>query len=485
MSGVSASEFELVIGLEVHAQLRTRSKLFSPASAAYGGEPNTHVNEICAGLPGVLPVLNREAVALAVRAGLALGCEVQLTSRFDRKNYFYPDLPKGYQISQFEQPLCLGGHVDFVVDGEERRCRLTRIHMEEDAGKSIHVRGRRGARAVSHVDLNRAGVPLVEIVGEPELRTPDEAAAYLKALRAVLMYLGVCDGNMEEGSFRCDANVSVRRRGETALGTKVEIKNLNSFKFVRDALAYEQRRQIDCLRSGERIHQETRLWRQGSGRTEGMRRKEGSDDYRYFPDPDLPPLVLDAAEVEGIRASLVELPAPKRARYREALGLSAAAAGVLTASPALAGYFEATVAAGAEPVAAANWIITEVLGALGVDAEVDALPVRPEQLAALLALVADGTITGSIAKRVFALVAEGAGEPAEIVAREGLAAVRDTGELAGIIDDILARHPAEVASYRDGKTKLRGFFVGQVMRATQGKADARLVNELLDERLSG
>jgi aspartyl-tRNA(Asn)/glutamyl-tRNA(Gln) amidotransferase subunit B len=479
MTGL-AERWELVVGLEVHAQLSTRTKLFSPMTASYGAEPNTQVNEICAGLPGVLPVLNAEAVRLAVRAGLALECEIARRSVFARKNYFYPDLPKGYQISQFEAPLCLGGLVRYELDGEERTCRLTRIHVEEDAGKSIHAPG----SAVTQVDLNRAGVPLLEIVSEPDLRTPDEAVAYLKELRNVLVYLGVCDGNMEEGSLRCDANVSVRRRGETALGTKVELKNLNSFKFIKDALAFEWQRQADALEHGEPIVQETRLWRTDARRSESMRRKEGSDDYRYFPDPDLPPLELDPAFLEAVRAAGLELPWQRRQRYVADLGLPRYDAGVLTASRALADYFEEALRHHDNAKGLSNWLMTAVLAQSGGEAGLETFSVRPAQLAELVRLVDEGAVTGPLAKRVFAAMVETGQGATAVIDAQGLRVERDEGALAGLIDRILAENPGQVAELRAGKAKVRGYLVGQIMRASQGKADPKLVQQLLDERLA-
>lgn len=477
------SEYELVIGLEVHAQLRTESKLFSPMATAYGAPPNHHVNEICAGMPGVLPVLNRRAVDLAIKAGLALGCEIQRFSQFARKNYFYPDLPKGYQISQFEFPICQGGEVPFTLDGERRICNLTRIHIEEDAGKLIHVPG----QPYSRVDLNRAGVPLAEIVSEPEMRSPDEAVAYLKSLRAILMYLDICDGNMEEGSFRCDANCSIRPLGETELGVKVEIKNVNSFKFVKDALNYEFRRQVQCLEEGVAIQQETRLFREGTGRTESMRRKEGSEDYRYFPDPDLPPLLLTDERIAQVGATMVELPGPKRARYVSELGLAAQTAETITASRATAQYFEAAVSGSSNPRAVSNWLTTEVLSQLGPDTPIEDFAVGPAHLGELVQLIDDGVITGKIAKTVFAEMvdagADAAEGPAQIVDRLGLRVMNDTGELETMVVEIIDANPAQVAQFRAGKTKVKGFFVGQVMRATKGKADPKMVNKILEEKL--
>ncbi len=473
-----STDYELVIGLEVHAQLKTDSKLFSPMRNAYGSDPNTNVNEICAGLPGVLPVLNERVVDLAILAGAALGCQINEFSQFARKNYFYPDLPKGYQISQFEFPICSHGRVEYL-DGEQvKSCPLTRIHLEEDAGKLIHVPGKN----VSHVDLNRAGVPLVEIVSEPDLRTADEAVAYLKALRTVLLHLGVCDGNMEEGSFRCDANCSVRPVGQQELGVKVEVKNLNSFKFVKDALAFEYRRQVQCLEDGEEIFQETRLWRENVGQTVSMRRKEGSDDYRYFPDPDLPPLLLDETRIASVCADMPELPMARRQRYLD-MGLSIEACGVLVPSPTAASYFDEASALSDNPVSVSNWLTTTVLSAVSNESDLESFAVTPSHLAELVGLIDSGDISGKIAKDVFQTMCETEERPAEVVARLGLKVMRDTGALEAIVLELIEKFPGQVAEYRAGKIKLRGFFVGQIMRATSGKADPKVVQELLGRML--
>lgn len=473
-----STQYELVIGLEVHAQLKTESKLFSPMRNAYGSEPNTNINEICAGLPGVLPVLNERVVDLAILAGSALGCKINEFSQFARKNYFYPDLPKGYQISQFEFPICSGGQVEYLDGDELKTCPLTRIHLEEDAGKLIHVPGKN----VSHVDLNRAGVPLLEIVSEPDLRSADEAVGYMKALRTVLLHLDVCDGNMEEGSFRCDANCSVRPKGQQELGVKVEVKNLNSFKFVKEALLFEFRRQVQCLEEGEEIFQETRLWRENMGQTVSMRRKEGSDDYRYFPDPDLPPLLLDPARIASIRDAMPELPMMRRRRYLD-MGLSAQACGVIVPSPSVASYFDQASALSDNPVSVSNWLTTTVLSAVSNENDLASFAVTPSHLAELVGLIDSGDISGKIAKDVFQTVAESGERPADIVERLGLKVMRDTGALEAIISELIEKFPDQVAEYRAGKHKLRGFFVGQIMRATSGKADPKVVQELLNRML--
>jgi aspartyl-tRNA(Asn)/glutamyl-tRNA(Gln) amidotransferase subunit B len=470
---MSQPPWETVIGLEVHAQLATRSKIFSRESAAFGADPNEHVNEVCAGMPGVLPVLNRQAVHMAMVAGFALGSTVHRWSQFARKNYFYPDLPKGYQISQFQHPICSGGHVGFVVDGQQRSCALTRIHMEEDAGKNVHD------GAWSLVDLNRAGVPLIEIVGEPDLRSADEAVAYLKELRTILRYLGVCDGNLEEGSFRCDVNVSVRRRGEP-LGTRAEIKNVNSFRFVQRAIEHEVIRQINLLEDGGKVVQETRLFNHDSGVTSSMRSKEEAHDYRYFPDPDLPPLVIDDAWWQAAKGQLPELPAAKRHRYEHDFGLSAYDVGVLTVSRPVAEFFEAVLASGDNPKTVANWVTNEVLRVVANPEEgLDDLNVTPEALGQLLAMVERGELTGKMAKTVFGLMLETGRDPATLADERGLRPVRDEGAIEAAAADIVASHPDEVAAYRAGKTKLMSFFLGQIMQKTRGKADPKLARQIL------
>ena len=475
-------EYEAVIGLEVHAQLLTKSKIFCGCGTTFGAPPNTLTCPVCLGMPGVLPVLNRKVVEFAMKMGLATHSRINPKSVFARKNYFYPDLPKGYQISMFEAPLAERGYVEIAVDGRARRIGLTRIHMEEDAGKLIHDEG----RPVSYVDFNRTGVPLIEIVSEPDLRSPEEAAAYLKALRDILVYLEICDGNMEEGSFRCDANVSLRPRGQAGLGTRTELKNMNSFRHVARALEYEIRRQKAVLEDGEAVLQETRLWNEAKGMTEPMRGKEESHDYRYFPDPDLTPIVVDQAWIEEIRKSLPELPEARRRRFIESYGLPAYDAEVLTGGRELADYFEACVRAGAEPKSASNWIMSELLRELKGDAgRLEACPVRPEQLAALLRLVKEGRLSGKLAKTVFIRMVQSGQDPEEIVQAEGLEVVSDAGRLSAIIGEVLAESPAQVEEYRGGKEKVLGFFVGQVMKKTKGQADPKAVNQMLREALRG
>jgi len=482
---MAVSDFEVVLGLEVHAQLLTDSKIFCGCSTAFGGEPNTHTCPICLAMPGVLPSLNRRVVELAIRAGLALGCEVRRKSVWARKNYFYPDLPKGYQISQYELPVCEGGGVTITVDGKDRTIRLVRIHMEEDAGKNLHDVAPDGS---SGVDLNRAGVPLAEIVSEPDLRSVDEAIEYLKSLRAVLMYLGVNDGNLEEGSFRCDANVSVMPRGTRTLGQRCEIKNMNSFRYLRQAIDYEVRRQVELIESGGKVTQETRLFDPARGETRAMRSKEDAHDYRYFPEPDLPPLVVDDALVEEERRSLPELPRARAARYQRDLGLSAYDAHLLTAERAVAEFFDASLAAyGAGADAAkkvANWVTGE---AARLANETGLSPrdwkVTPEKLAALLRLVDAGTVGGPGAKQLFEEIFRHGGEPAEVVKAKGLAQVSDEGAIEGAVERVLSASPGEVEKYRAGNRKLIGFFVGQVMKETKGKANPAVVNALLRKKL--
>ena len=473
--------YETVIGLEVHAQLLTRSKMFCGCATAFGAEPNTQVCPICLGMPGVLPVVNKRAVEFAVRLGLAVHATIAASSRFARKNYFYPDLPKGYQISQYELPICSGGWLDIATEGGSKRIRLTRAHLEEDAGKNLHDVG----DGASHVDLNRAGTPLLEIVSEPDLRSADEAVAYLKALRELVVYLGICDGNMEEGSFRCDANVSVRPAGSETLNTRVELKNINSFRYVKRAIEYEVERQIGVVEDGGRIVLETRLFDPQRGVSVTMRSKEAAHDYRYFPEPDLVPIAAPAAWIAEIRAALPELPEAKRARFASDYGLSAYDATVLTGSRALADYFEATLRHGAPPKTAANWIMGELLALLNAEgAEIDRCRVTPKSLAALFALIDAGTISGKIAKTVFEEMYRTGVEADAVVATKGLTQVSDAGELAAVIDQVIADSPKELAQYRAGKDKLFGHFVGQVMKRTQGKANPAKVNELLKARLA-
>ena len=477
-------EWETVIGLEIHAQLATRSKIFSESSTAYGAAPNTQANLVDLGYPGVLPVLNGAAVRMAVRFGLATGATVRRRSIFARKNYFYPDLPKGYQISQYELPIVEDGSLDILLeDGTRKTIGITRAHLEEDAGKSLHE----GFQGISGIDLNRAGTPLLEIVSEPDMRSAREAIAYMKKVHTLVRYLGICDGNMQEGSFRCDANVSVRPQGRAALGTRAEIKNLNSFRFVERAINHEVVRQVGLLESGGSVVQETRLYDPDRNETRAMRSKEEANDYRYFPDPDLLPLVIDDALVEEVRGTLPELPDEKAARYCRDFELSAYDAGVLTASRDLAMYFETVVEKlGGQPKLAANWVMGELSGALNRDGlEVDASRVPATALAGLLARIGDDTISGKLAKEVFeAMWSEGRGAD-EIIDARGLRQITDTGAIEQAIDAIMAANPKQLAEYRSGKDKLFGFFVGQVMKATQGKANPAQLNELLKRKLSG
>jgi aspartyl-tRNA(Asn)/glutamyl-tRNA(Gln) amidotransferase subunit B len=481
--------YEPVIGLEIHAQLLTASKIFCGCSSAFGAPPNTHVCPVCLGLPGALPILNRGAVDSAVRAALALGCTIQETSIFARKNYFYPDLPKGYQISQYEQPLAVGGLIPAASDywGPGHDIRITRVHLEEDAGKLLHE-GFADSDRKSYVDLNRAGTPLIEIVTEPDLRTPKDASAFFGYLRELLMAIGVNDGNMEEGSLRCDANVSVRPAGSTTLGTKAEIKNLNSFRFVEEAVSYEIDRQIDALEAGARIVQETRLWDSGARRTVSMRSKEEAHDYRYFPEPDLPPLVIDAERLRHLRESVPELPAARRRRLTTVYGLpSTDVVALTTVAPGLDEYFEAAVAAGAEAKTVKNWLLGAVRARMNEEGIQTAARlserVSPERLAGLIALVERGTISGSIAKEVFEKMFASGQTAEDIVQAEGLTQIDDESDLGRLIADVLSKHADAVAMYQGGKATAFGYLVGQVMKAASGKANPRRVNDLLRKAL--
>ncbi len=477
------ARYEPVVGLEVHVQLLTRSKLFCACANRFGAPPNTLVCPVCLALPGALPVLNRQAVTLALRAALALGCRVNETSVFERKNYFYPDLPKGYQISQYASPLAVQGSLGIAAAGGEKRVRIARLHMEEDAGKLLHE-GFSWSEEKSGVDLNRAGVPLVEIVSEPELAGPEEAHAYLTALRAVLLFAEVSDGNMEEGSLRCDANVSVRPRGATALGTRTEIKNLNSFRHVARAIEHEVARQVALVESGHAVVQETRLWNAERGETAPMRSKEDAHDYRYFPEPDLPPLVVDAEWLEAVRRSLPELPAERRRRFVAAYALPEYDAGVLTQERELADYFEAAARESGEPKLASNWIMTELLRKLKEDPRPLAqLKVGPLALGELVKLVATGRISGKTAKDVFERMWTSGEAATAIVEREGLAQLDDEGALQAAVAEVIAASPEQVASYRGGKAAALGWFVGQVMRRTGGRANPQRVGALLRQAL--
>ncbi len=474
-------QYEPVIGLEIHAQLNTRTKIFCGCSTAFGAGPNTQVCPVCLGLPGTLPVLNQRAVDYAVKAAIALGCDVQPESIFARKNYFYPDLPKGYQISQYERPLALRGGLD--ITRGVMRVGLTRIHMEEDAGKSLHE-GFFDSDRRTYVDYNRSGVPLIEIVTEPDMRSADEAAEFFEKLRDILVWLGVNDGNMEEGSLRCDANVSVRPVGQERFGTKAEVKNLNSFRYVRQALEYEIERQVEVLESGGRVIQETRLWDSAAGRTISMRSKEEAHDYRYFPEPDLPPVVVTAERIERLRSSMPELPEARRRRFVGAYGLPDYDAGVLTQSSALADYFEQVASAAGNPKAASNWVMGELLRTLKERGQsIETVPLAPASLAGLITLVDKGAISSSIAKDVFAKMYDSGRSADDIVAAEGLAQIGDESALASIVADVLTNHADAVAQYRAGKTATFGFLVGQVMKGTGGKANPKLANQILRREL--
>ena len=474
-------EWETIIGLEVHAQLCTKSKIFSGAATAYGAVPNTQACAIDLGLPGVLPVVNGEAVRMAIKFGLAIGAQIAPVSVFARKNYFYPDLPKGYQISQYDLPVVGNGHLNILVEGAEKTIGITRAHLEEDAGKSLHE----DFHGYTGIDLNRAGTPLLEIVSEPDLRSAKEAVAYLKKLHALVRYLEICDGNMQEGSFRCDANVSVRRKGQKEFGTRAEIKNLNSFRFVEKAINFEVERQIELIESGGKVVQETRLYDSVKDETRSMRSKEEANDYRYFPDPDLLPLKVDAGFIEAVRKDLPELPDEKCDRFKAQYGLNDYDALVLTATRELANYYEALVkAAGCDAKLCANWVMGDLAGALNkAGLEIEQSPVETERLAGLLKRIADNTISGKIAKQVFEALWETSDTADAIIEQQGLKQITDTGAIEAIIDKIIADNPEQVEQYRSGKDKLFGFFVGQAMKATQGKANPQQLNDLLKSRL--
>jgi aspartyl-tRNA(Asn)/glutamyl-tRNA(Gln) amidotransferase subunit B len=481
---MAAADWETVIGLEIHAQLATRSKIFSGSSTAFGAAPNTQADLVDLGYPGVLPVLNAEAVRMAVMFGLAIGAQVAKRSVFARKNYFYPDLPKGYQISQYELPVVAGGAVDIVLDdGSARRIGVTRAHLEEDAGKSLHeaLPGQTG------VDLNRAGTPLIEIVSEPDMRSAREAVAYMKKVHTLVRYLGICDGNMQEGSFRCDANVSIRRRGAEKFGTRAEIKNINSFRFVEKAINFEIARQVDVIEGGGTVVQETRLYDPDRGETRSMRSKEEANDYRYFPDPDLLPVEIDAAFIDRVRGELPELPDQKAQRFQSQHGLSAYDAQVLTAGAEIAAFYEEVVRLlGGNAKLAANWVGGDLAAFLNRDnLEIQASRVGAEGLAGLLARIVDDTISGKIAKEVFEAMWDQGGSADAIIAAKGLRQITDEGAIEAAIEAVMVANPSQLADYRSGKDKLFGFFVGQVMKATQGKANPAQLNELLKRKLSG
>ncbi len=476
-------EWETVIGLEVHAQLLTRSKAFSGAATKYGAEPNTQACAVDIALPGVLPVFNEAAARMAVKFGLAIGAQINHRSVFARKNYFYPDLPKGYQISQYELPIVAKGRITIDVDGVEKTIGITRAHLEEDAGKSLHE----DFHGMTGIDLNRAGTPLLEIVSEPDMRSAKEAVAYLKKVHELVRYLEICDGNMQEGSFRCDANVSVRPKGEQKFGTRAELKNINSFRFVEKAIEFEVERQIDLIEGGGKVVQETRLYDSDKDVTRSMRSKEEAMDYRYFPDPDLPPLVITEDFIRGVGKTLPELPDAKRARFMRDYGLTAYDAGVLTASREMADYYEQLVLESkADPKIAANWVTGELAAFLNRDnKDISASPVTVAMMSGLLKRLADNTISGKIAKEVFEAMWNGEGDADAVIARKGLKQITDTGAIEKVIDEIIAKNPKQLEQYRAGKEALFGYFVGQVMKATQGKANPAQVNELLKKKLGG
>ena len=472
-------EFETVIGLEIHAQLKTKSKIFCGCSTEFGAPPNTHTCQICLGMPGVLPVLNKKVVEYAIKMGLATDSTINTFNQFARKNYFYPDLPKGYQTSQFDLPIVENGSVAIEVDGKQKVIGITRMHMEEDAGKLVHD----DREPFSHVDLNRTGTPLLEIVSEPDMRSPEEAYAYLRKLHAILRYLDICDGNMQEGSFRCDANISLRPMGQEELGTRTELKNMNSFKNVQAALEYEVRRQRDILLDGGEITQETLLWDPDRNRTESMRSKEEAHDYRYFPCPDLIPIVIEESWIEEIRKTLPELPDARKARFMTEYELPGYDAAILTGSRELADFFEDTVKSGAEAKKASNWIMTEFLRELK-GAEVTTCKITAGQLGALLKMVEDGTISGKIAKIVFLEMMESGKDPAVVVEEKNLVQVSDQGELLAFVQEIIAANPGQAEDFKNGKTKLMGYFVGQLMQKTKGRANPKVANELFSRELS-
>ncbi|NJN01767.1 MAG: Asp-tRNA(Asn)/Glu-tRNA(Gln) amidotransferase subunit GatB [Leptolyngbyaceae cyanobacterium RM1_1_2] len=493
------TQYEVIIGLETHCQLSTETKIFSPSSTEFGAEPNTYIDPICMGLPGVLPVLNQSVLEYAVKTGLALNCQIAPYSKFDRKQYFYPDLPKNYQISQFDLPIAEHGWLEIELTDSKgkpllddngkaktKRIGITRLHMEEDAGKLVHAGSDRLAgSAYSLVDFNRAGIPLVEIVSEPDIRSGQEAAEYAQELRRIVRYLGVSDGNMQEGSLRCDVNISVRPVGQAAFGTKVEIKNMNSFSAIQKAIDYEIERQIAAVEAGEKLVQETRLWDEASQSTSSMRIKEGSSDYRYFPEPDLPPIEVAPKQLETWRAELPELPASKRYRYEADLGLSAYDARVLTDDRTIAEYFEAAVSLGANSKLSANWITQDIAAHLNAEKlTIAEIALKPAMLAEMVQLIDEGTISTKIAKEILPELLQVGGSPKQMIASKGLSQISDSGALEQVIDEILAAYPDEVEKYRGGKKKLQGFFVGQVMQKTSGRADPKMTNQILGKKLN-
>jgi aspartyl-tRNA(Asn)/glutamyl-tRNA(Gln) amidotransferase subunit B len=481
-------KYETIIGLEVHAQMLTNTKIFCSCSTKFGSEPNTQTCPVCIGMPGVLPVLNKKALEFTIKMGLAMKCSISPYSRFARKNYFYPDLPKGYQISQYELPICEHGYIEIIVDGTIKKIGITRVHMEEDAGKNIHespaLGGSGGGGNYSFVDLNRAGVPLMEIVSEPDIRSPRGAVEYMKKLRTILRYLGVCDGNMEQGSLRCDANVSVRPAGQEGFGVKTEVKNLNSFRFVEKALEYEIARQVQILEEGGKIEQETRLWDSEKGITESMRTKEEAHDYRYLPEPDLVPIIVDQKWIDEIRRSLPELPDVKRERFVSQYGLPEHDADLLTLERPLADWYDEAVSLGGQPKAVANWIMVELMRLLNEENKsIEECILKPKQLVEMLKLIEKGTISGKIAKTIFGEMYK-TGKDAEVIVKEkGLEQIRDEAAIEKIVDEVITQHPKEIERFRAGEERLIGFFVGQVMKLTKGKANPKMVNELLMKKL--
>lgn len=472
--------YEAVIGLEIHAQLKTKTKMFSADSTEFESGDNENTSTVSVGMPGALPVINKRAIDLAIRTGLALNCEIRKKSVFSRKNYFYPDLPKGYQISQYDLPICENGHIEFTVDGTVRKIKIIRAHLEEDAGKSTHQGD------FTLINLNRSGIPLLEIVSGPDLRNGKEAGEYARTIRQILRYLDVCDGNLEEGSMRCDCNVSVRKIGDSKFGTRVEIKNINSFRFVEKAIDFEFERQVEAVERGEKIVQETRLYDPDKNRTFTMRTKEDAQDYRYFPEPDLLPVILTEAHLAKAKAELPELPKHKLARFQSAYGLPAYDSEVLTTERELAEYFEAAVKICSNPKSTSNWVMTELLRELNeAKLTIQQSPIAADRLGQLIALIDKGTISGKIAKTVFAEMWKTGKEPELIVKEKGLVQITDPAAIAAVIDDLIAKNPGPVAEYRSGKTKLFGFFVGQAMKATQGQANPELLNQVLTEKLKG
>ena len=493
-SAPKKTEYEAIIGLETHCQLNTETKIFSSESTKFDPDnPNTNVSPICLGYPGVLPVLNEKVLEYAVKAGLALNCQIAPYSKFDRKQYFYPDLPKNYQISQYDLPIAEHGWIEIEIAEKQnsepvrKKIGITRLHMEEDAGKLTHGGSDRlDGSTYSLVDFNRAGVPLLEIVSEPDLRSGKEAAEYAQELRRIMLYLGISDGKMQEGSLRCDVNISVRPVGQKEFGTKVEIKNMNSFSAIQKAIDYEIERQIEALENGEPIYQETRLWEEGSGRTKSMRLKEGSSDYRYFPEPDLPPIEVSSEQLEAWKAELPELPVQKRHRYEHELGLSAYDTRVMTDDRAVAEYFEAAVETGGEPKQVANWIMGDIAAYIkSNELTIAEIALKPEILAELVGLITKGTISGKIAKEILPELLTKGGSAKELVEKKGLIQISDTAAIEKIIDEVIAAHPDELEKFRNGKTKLKGFFVGQVMKKSGGRADPKLTNQLLGKKLQG